>query len=83
MKVGPFLIQQFASFLLSNDTFERLKAVVERQNDKNLTGPEKRHAALQEIKEIGLDLANFAINVGIELAVLYFNMKAGNSINKH
>jgi hypothetical protein len=81
MKVGPFLIQQFASFLLGSDIFNRLKAVVERQNDKALTGPEKRHAALEEIKEIGLDLANWAVNLGVELAVAWFQHKAGKTIS--
>lgn len=79
MKVTPFVIEKFSAFLLGSNVFARIKGVVERQNDKDLSGVEKRHAAISEIKTIGLEIATWAINVGIELAVVYLRAKSGFS----
>lgn len=71
MKLAPTIINSFAKFVIGSDVFTRVKAVVERQESKELSGVEKRQAALDEIKEIGLEIANWAINLALELAVAY------------
>lgn len=71
MSVKAVVISSFASFLLGSDTFARIKGVVLRQDEKDLSGLEKRHAALTEIKTIGLGIAAWAVNLAIELSVAY------------
>jgi hypothetical protein len=69
MKVKSYVISSFASFILGGDIFDRVRATVARQEEKLLSGPEKRHAAVEELKVIGLELADWAVNLAIELAV--------------
>lgn len=82
MKVAPFLIDRFASFLIGSDVFSRVKATVERQDAKELTGEEKRAAAVSEFKTIGLEIAKWAVNLAIELAVAFLRSKAGQTAVK-
>lgn len=71
MSVKSVVISSFATFLLGSDTFARIKGVVLRQDEKDISGLEKRHAALTEIKTIGLGIAAWAVNLAVELAVAY------------
>lgn len=84
MSLKTSIIQSFAKFILGSDTFDRVKAVVLRQEDKDLSGEEKRTAALEEIKLIGLGIATWAVNFAIELAVTYLRTLSGDkpSVNK-
>lgn len=77
MSLKTTVIQSFAKFLLGSDTFERVKAVVLRQEDKDLSGSQKRESALQEIKLIGLGIATWATNLAIELVVAYLRTLSG------
>lgn len=77
MSLKTTVIQSFAKFLLGSDTFERVKAVVLRQEDKDLTGSQKRESALEEIKLIGLGIATWATNLAIELVVAYLRTLSG------
>lgn len=77
MSLKTTVIQSFAKFLLGSNTFERVKAVVLRQEDKNLTGSQKRESALEEIKLIGLGIATWATNLAIELVVAYLRTLSG------
>lgn len=72
MALKATVIQSFARFILGSNTFERIKGIVLRQEDKDLSGEEKREAVLSEIKVIGMGIATWAINLAIELAVAYF-----------
>lgn len=72
MSFASTIISSFAKFILGSDVFDRVKGVVLRQEDKNLTGEQKREAALNELKVIGLGIATWAVNLAIELAVAYF-----------
>jgi hypothetical protein len=82
MNLKTTVISSFASFLLGSTIFERIKAVILRQDGKELTGAEKRHAALMEIKEIGIDIAGWLINLGIELAVAWLRTKSNAQESK-
>lgn len=71
------LIASFAKFILGSGTFERIKAVVARMDDKDISGTEKRILAVEEVKMLGIGIANFLVGLGIELAVAYFRVLAG------
>ena len=77
MNLKATVISSFAKFLLGSDTFERIKAIVLRQEDKDLPGEAKRISAVDEIKVIGLGIATWAINLSIELAVSYLRTISG------
>lgn len=79
MALKATIISSFAKFLLGSDTFDRIKAVVLRQENKDLTGPEKRESAIEEIKLIGLGIATWAVNLAIELVVAYLRTLSGES----
>ena len=82
MNIKTTVINSFANFVLGSSIFTRVKAVVQRQDDKiDLTGPEKRAAAMAEMQDIGLEIANWAFSLAIELAVTYFRSQAGKSIH--
>lgn len=72
MSLKSKIISSFAGFIIGSNTFERIKAVVLRQEDKNMTGEEKRQAVVSEISVIGMGIATWMLNLAIELAVTYF-----------
>ena len=67
-------ISSLGSLLSDGTTFERVRATVERVEDPNLSGAEKKQAVLAELKVIGLDLANWLANILIALAVSYIRV---------
>ena len=71
MNVKGVAITSFAKFILGSDIFDRVKGAVIRQDDTTLSGAEKKAAVLEEIKTIGMEIAGWAINLAIELAVAY------------
>jgi hypothetical protein len=75
MNIKSKIISSFASFIIGSDTFDRVKNVVIRQDEKNISGNEKREAAVNEIKLIGMGIATWAINLAIELAVSWLRTK--------
>lgn len=77
MNLKAKIISSFASFLIGSDTFERIKAVVLRQEEKDIPGEAKRVSALEEIKLIGLGVATWAVNLCIELVVAYLKTLEG------
>ena len=81
MALKATLISSFASFILGSDTFDRVKGIVSRLDDTELTGSAKKEQALKEIKILGLSIVTWAVNLAIELAVAYFRTKAGESKN--
>lgn len=77
MNLKATVISSFAKFLLGGDTFDRVKGIVLRQEDKDIPGEAKRVSALEEIKVIGLGIATWAVNLAIELAVSYLRTISG------
>lgn len=82
MSLKATVISSFAKFILGSGTFERVKGVVLRMDDKDLSGTEKRVLALEEIKLLGLGIATFFVNLAIELAVAYFRTLSGEKDGK-
>jgi len=68
-------IHVLAGLILSSDVFQRILAVVERWADKEISEFDKHESVLNEIKIIGLNLAKWEANLGIELAVAYLKHK--------
>jgi len=68
-------IHVLAGLILSSDVFQRILAVVERWADKEISELDKHESVLNEIKIIGLNLAKWEANLGIELAVAYLKHK--------
>lgn len=75
MNIKSIAIASFAKFIFGGDVFNRLLGIIKRQQDKSLTGPEKRHEAFEEVKIIGLEITDWAINLGIELAVAWLRQQ--------
>lgn len=81
MSLKTKVISSFASFILGSGTFNRIKDIVLKQEKTGLKGEEKRIAAIEEFKILGLGIASWAINLAIELAVAYFKTLSGEDKN--
>lgn len=68
-------IHVLAGLILSSDVFMRILAVVERWADTEISDLEKHDSVLNEIEIIGLNVAKWEANLGIELAVAYLKNK--------
>lgn len=77
MALKTTIITSFAKFILGSGTFNRIKDIVLRQEDTGLKGDEKRKAAIEEFKLLGINLASWAIGLAVELAVAYFRTLSG------
>lgn len=75
MKITPFAINSFANFMLGGEVFNTLKQIVEVQDDTNQTGEQKRAATIEGFKHLGGDLAEWMLNLGVELAVAWLKSK--------
>ena len=78
------LIISLAEAFIGSETFARIEASVLRWEDSSrasadsaLSGTDKKAAVLAELELIGLDLAGWAANLLIELAVSKFNINQG------
>lgn len=69
------IISALAGVLFEGNTFERIKATVDRWDDKvdpdgkPYSGDEKRAGVQDELKLLGIYTAQWLANLGIELAV--------------
>lgn len=73
MKIKPFVIERFAKFLLGGSVFTAIQQIVSVAEQTELSGDEKRKYAFNQIVQIGYDLADWLVNLGIELAVAWLN----------
>lgn len=72
------LLSAIASALLPGDTFTRLKAAVDRWDDKiDLDGPDKAKGVAHELESWGIHMAQWAANLLIELAVSKLRLEQG------
>ena len=75
MDIKSFLITRFATFMLGGVIFTDIKTLVAFQNETSLSGPEKHALTVELLKTAGYDLANWLVNLGIELAVALLKSK--------
>jgi len=76
MNIKTAAISSFARFIMGGDVFNRLISIIKRQQSTVLTGHEKRQAAFEEAKIIGIAITDWAINLGIELAVAWLRSQS-------
>lgn len=77
MSVKSAVISSFAKFMIGGSVFSKIKDIVNIYNSKEMAGSEKKSAAIKDLEAIGLGIAAWAVNLGIELAVAYFKAQAG------
>ena len=77
MSVKSTVIKSFAKFVLGGLVFGKIKDIVATYNNSELSGSEKRSGAIKDLEAIGLGIATWAVNLGIELAVAYFKAQSG------
>lgn len=77
MKVKAVVISSFAKMLLGGSVFSQIKGAVEAWADKDLSGPLKRQAVQGYLSTMLTDVASWAVNLGIELAVAALKARAG------
>jgi len=71
MKVSAIAINSFAKWIVGGVPFAAAKNIVTELNDTDMTGEEKRQAAVKTLKTFGYALAGFLVNLAIELAVAW------------
>lgn len=77
------LMAALAGLFLDGNTFDRIKAVVDRWDDKvdpdgiPYNGDEKRDGVKEELELIGIKLAQWLANLLIELAVATLRIEQG------
>ena len=71
------LIRQVAKILTNADDeiIDKVFEEVQKLDKENLPGYEKRKAVYEQLKKDAINLANWSINLLIELAVAYYKYK--------
>ena len=65
------LVKKATEWLIGGELFDGIKNIVSDLMSSDIPGGKKRDAALTEIKTLGYDTADFLINLGIEVALMY------------
>ena len=76
-------IQVLASMVLGSDVFARVLGVIDRWEEKQISGLAKKEGVLAEFEIIGLKLTGWLANFAIELGVGYvkYGAKEGDKPN--
>lgn len=69
------IIDRFAAYLLGSEAWGHLQAIVHIVEDPNKSGAQKRNEALELFAKLGLTIAGFLLNLGLELAVAKLRSK--------
>mgnify|MGYP007071645526 CR=1 FL=1 len=83
MSFKTSLLTAVAKIIVGSQLFDRIKACVFRQEEKILSGPEKRHAVTQELMVIGVSVATWVLNFAIEVAVAQLRILAQENNEKN
>ena len=75
MKVSAFAIEQFGRWVVGGVPFAAAKNVVAALEGSDLSGEEKRQAAITQLRTFGYQLAGFLLNLAVELAVAWLKSK--------
>jgi hypothetical protein len=73
--IVAFLLKQVVDMILGNDVIERVAATVQRWDDKEISGLEKKQEVLSELEIIGIKLSGAAANFAVEAAIQYLRAK--------
>jgi hypothetical protein len=77
VKVKEVVITSFAKMLLGGRAFSQIKGAVEAWANHELSGAQKRQAVKGYLSTMLAEMADWAVNLGIELAVAALKAKAG------
>ena len=69
------LIDTFSRLLLGSKIWGEIQGIVNICEDSTLTGPQKRSLALEHAQALGISVAGFLLNLGLELAVAYLKFR--------
>jgi len=72
MNVKNSVISGFAKYVIGGKPFEHIKRIVAIVETGTLKGKDKQQAAFDELRAMGIELSTMLLNIGIELACLYF-----------
>lgn len=72
------VIDRFAAFILGSKVWGEIQGIVHILDSTNLTGVQKREQAIEMFKQVGIELAGFLLNLGLELAVTLLRSKISN-----
>lgn len=73
--IVAFLLKQVVDMILGNDVIERVAATVQRWDDKEISGLEKKQGVLSELEIIGVKLSSAEANFAVEAAIQYLKAK--------
>ena len=79
MDFKAIAIDKFTKYLIGGELFDFIKETVSELFDVELSGEEKRNIAFAAAKEMFSKVGSTAVNIGIEMAVMYFNSKTTTS----
>lgn len=72
MNVKNSVVSAFAKYVIGGKPFEHIKKIVAIIETGELKGKDKQQAAFDELQAMGIELSTMMLNIGIELACLYF-----------
>ena len=72
MNVKSTAISSFSKFILGGITFNKIRDIVSIYQRSTLSGQEKRSSVIKDVEDLGLGIASWEINLGIEFSVSYF-----------
>lgn len=75
MKVVPFAIKSFATFVVG-DEFRHVVQQVKAVESDEASGKDKRSQVIEAVETMGLALGGWLLNLAIELAVALIRSKA-------
>lgn len=75
ISVKAVAIESFAKLMVGGKVFGDIQRIVASYTNANLSGEEKRQEALKDIKDIGVALSGWLINLALELAVAWIKSK--------
>jgi len=66
-----FILREITSWLLGGNVFDSIQSIVSGLMEESMTGKEKREAAIRRVRALSFNIADFLVNLGIEVAVMY------------
>ncbi len=75
MDVKAYALDRIISWILGGTIFKDIKFVVAILSQEDLSGSEKKAEAIARLKKMGVIVASFLLNLGIEVAVTLLKAK--------
>lgn len=80
--VKSFFLRKIVQWIVGGDIFNKIKDLVMMYlEDNSISGSEKRDKVISEARELGLDIADWALNLAIEAALVWIKTKTGGPVS--